>query len=87
MNKKLYLSVIFQAIRDCSSTNLKKAYDSFEWIGSKDFDEICNMVELNPLILRESISGLITATDKKKLADDIISSLSSIAWQKESLSG
>ena len=42
MNSELYLSVIYQSIRDAVSNDSKKVYESYDWFGSEDFDEICD---------------------------------------------
>ena len=80
--KEIYLSVIIQAIRDIASNNKSKYEDAVDWITSKEFIEVCGIV---PYTIRQSLLGLLNAKNKKKLSEDIISSISATVWQRENL--
>ena len=83
--KEIYLSVIIQAIRDIASNNKRKYEDAVDWITSKEFIEVCSIVGIQPHTIRQSLLGLLNAKNKKKLSEDIISSISATVWQRENL--
>ena len=83
--KEIYLSVIIQAIRDIASNNKSKYEDAVDWITSKEFIEVCGIVGIQPYTIRQSLLGLLTTNNKKKLSEDIISSISATVWQRENL--
>ena len=83
--KEIYLSVIIQAIRDIASNNKRKYEDDVEWITSKEFIEVCSIVGIQPYTIRQSLLGLLNTNNKKKLSEDIISSISATVWQRENL--
>tara|TARA_R100001443_G_scaffold10570_1_gene20251 strand:- start:2599 stop:2868 length:270 start_codon:yes stop_codon:yes gene_type:complete len=83
--KEIYLSVIIQAIRDIASNNKRKYEDAVDWITSKEFIEVCSIVGIQPYTIRQSLLGLLNAKNKKKLSEDIISSISATVWQRENL--
>ena len=83
--KEIYLSVIIQAIRDIASNNKSKYEDAVDWITSKEFIEVCSIVGIQPHTIRQSLLGLLNAKNKKKLSEDIISSISATVWQRENL--
>jgi hypothetical protein len=83
--KEIYLSVIIQAIRDIASNNKSKYEDAVDWITSKEFIEVCSIVDIQPYTIRQSLLGLLNAKNKKKLSEDIISSISATVWQRENL--
>ena len=83
--KEIYLSVIIQAIRDIASNNKWKYEYAVEWITTKEFVEVCSIVGIQPYTIRQSLLGLLNAKNKKKLSEDIISSISATVWQRESL--
>ena len=83
--KEIYLSVIIQAIRDIASNNKSKYEDAVDWITSKEFIEVCGIVGIQPYTIRQSLLGLLNTNNKKKLSEDIISSISATVWQRENL--
>jgi hypothetical protein len=83
--KEIYLSVIIQAIRDIASNNKSKYEDAVDWITSKEFIEVCSIVGIQPYTIRQSLLGLLNTNNKKKLSEDIISSISATVWQRENL--
>ena len=46
--KEIYLQVIIQCIRDIASKDSKKYQDAIAWVVSKDFIEVCSMVNIQP---------------------------------------
>jgi len=83
--KEIYLSVIIQAIRDIASNNKSKYEDAVDWITSKEFIEVCSIVGIQAYTIRQSLLGLLNTNNKKKLSEDIISSISATVWQRENL--
>ena len=83
--KEIYLQVIIQCIRDIASKDSKKYQDAIAWVVSKDFIEVSSMVNIQPNVIRKSLIGLLNSKDKKKLSEDIISSISALVWQRENL--
>jgi|TARA_R100000479_G_scaffold39324_1_gene17627 hypothetical protein len=83
--KEIYLSVIIQAIRDIASNNKSKYENAVDWITSKEFIEVCSIVGIQPYTIRQSLLGLLNTNNKKKLSEDIISSISATVWQRENL--
>jgi hypothetical protein len=84
MNKELYISVIFQGIRDAASKNERLVYKAFDWFGSTDFEIVCQKAELNHKSLRKSLLGLLSSDNPKQTAEDMISAIRGTFWQKES---
>jgi len=87
MNKELYISVIFQGIRDAVSTNEKKMYKAYDWFGSNDFELACQNAGLDCGILRQSLLSLPSSKNPKKTSEDMISAIRGLVWQKESKDG
>jgi|TARA_R100001443_G_scaffold30249_5_gene43854 hypothetical protein len=83
MNSELYLSVIYQSIRDAVSNDSKKVYESYDWFGSEDFDEICELANVNANSLRKSLLHLRGSENPKETADNMISSIRGMMWNKK----
>ena len=50
-----------------------------------EFIEVCSIVGIQPYTIRQSLLGLLNTNNKKKLSEDIISSISATVWQRENL--
>tara|TARA_R100000541_G_scaffold59137_1_gene72000 strand:- start:669 stop:956 length:288 start_codon:yes stop_codon:yes gene_type:complete len=83
MNSELYLSVIYQSIRDAVSSDSKKVYKAYDWFGSEDFDEICELANVNANSLRKSLLHLRGSESPKETADNMISSIRAMVWSKK----
>ena len=62
--KEIYLQVIIQCIRDIASKDSKKYQDAIAWVVSKDFIEVCSMVNIQPNVIRKSLLGLLNTKNK-----------------------
>ena len=58
---------------------------TYDWFGSKDFDKLCELSELNSKSLRQSLVNLRSSDNPKTTADNMISSIRALVWQKESV--
>ena len=87
MNKDLYISVIFQGIRDAVSNDEKTVYKAFDWFGSNDFINICQVAGLDHISLRESFLKLRSSENPKKTSEDMISAIRGSVWQKNNVDG
>ena len=85
MNNELYLSVIYQGIRDAVSNDEKKVHKAYDWFSSKDFEKICELAGINPDPLRHAFLSIRNEKNPKDTADNMISSIRALAWQKESI--
>tara|TARA_R100000935_G_scaffold58894_1_gene99209 strand:+ start:15425 stop:15679 length:255 start_codon:yes stop_codon:yes gene_type:complete len=81
----LQFAVLSQAIRDCASVNRTTQVEAIEWFISDDFNSFCKELDLDTYSLRESMMSVM-ATPKAMLknnAEDTISSLRALLWQKK----
>jgi len=84
MNKDLYISVIFQGIRDAVSMDEKIVYKAFDWFGTNDFINVCQIAGLDHISLRESFLKLRSSYNPKQTSEDMISAIRGTVWQKQS---
>jgi hypothetical protein len=63
----LWLHVLAQALIDASLTNREIREDAVEWVGTEDFEEVCNCAGVDPIFMH-SLFDLVSGDRNKKRA-------------------
>lgn len=62
----LWLHVVAQALIDSSLTNKEVRDEAVEWVGTEDFEEVCNFAGLDPLFMHNLFKSVINDRKKKR---------------------
>lgn len=65
--QQLWISVVMQAVIDAASTHAKLKRDVVNWIGSDDFEIVCDMAGMSPVQVRHTINAILAA-DTQQIA-------------------
>lgn len=59
--QRLWISVVMQAAVDAASTHKKIKRDVVTWLGSEDFEVVCDMAGMSPLQVRHDVNAILAA--------------------------
>lgn len=59
--QRLWISVVMQAAVDAASTHRKIKRDVITWLGSDDFEIVCDMAGMSPVQVRHDVNAILAA--------------------------
>lgn len=62
----LWLHVLAQALIDCSVNNREVRKDATDWIGTPDFDEVCDFAMVDPLLMHVLFEDVAFDRNRKR---------------------
>jgi len=62
----LWLHVLAQALIDCSVTNLEVREEARSWVGTPDFEEVCNFAGVDPHFMYNLFQSVMWERSSKR---------------------
>jgi len=64
--QQLWISVVMQAAIDAASTHPEIRKEVIDWMGSDDFDIVCDMAGMSPIFVRESLNMVLCSETQRE---------------------